>query len=116
MAEIKTYTHAEWLAEAERRFGSDPMAWRFKCPSCGHVATAKDWKEAGAPVGAVAFSCIGRYTGADGSNTFKHAGGPCNYTSGGLFVINKVSIITNDGKETPAFDFDGATEVSDAAH
>lgn len=50
-------------AEGQRRFGTDPLEWQFVCPSCGHVASVKDWKTAGAPEGAVAFSCVGRYTG-----------------------------------------------------
>lgn len=105
MAEHLVMQHAHWLAEGERRFGSDAMRWRFVCPSCGHVASVQDWRNAGAPSGAVAFSCVGRYTGADHSNTFKHAGGPCNYTSGGLFVINRLFVMTADGKETPVFEF-----------
>lgn len=67
---MQTMTHAEWLAEATRRFGDDPMAWKFVCPSCGHIASVQDWKDAGAPEGAVAFSCIGRYSddGEDAAN------------------------------------------------
>ena len=41
---MQTMTHAEWLAEATRRFGDDPMAWKFVCPSCGHIASVQDWK------------------------------------------------------------------------
>ena len=99
---MQTIAHAEWLAEAQRRFGNDPMAWRFVCPSCGHDASVKDWKDAGAPEGAVAFSCVGRYTG-DGksaaANAFKHGGGPCNYTGGGLFRLNPVAVDYGDGTE-----------------
>ena len=25
----------EWRAEAVRRFGSDVLKWRFRCPACG---------------------------------------------------------------------------------
>ncbi|MDP3871266.1 MAG: VVA0879 family protein [Methyloversatilis sp.] len=118
MDEIKTYTHAEWLAEAERRFGADRMKWRFVCPSCSHVACVQDWKDAGARTGEVAFSCVGRALGTPegDAHAFRYAGGPCNYTSGGLFCINGVQVITDDGKTIPVFDFDGAAEVSDAAH
>lgn len=105
MAEHMVMQHADWLAEGEQRFGADTMQWRFKCPSCGHTARAQDWRDAGAPAGAVAFSCVGRYTGADDSNTFKHAGGPCNYTSGGLIVINRLSVMTDNGKVIPVFEF-----------
>ena len=99
---MQTMTHDEWLAEAQRRFGDDPMAWQFVCPSCGHVASVKDWKDAGAPEGAVAFSCLGRYTGDRKSaedKAFKQGGGPCNYTGGGLFRLNPVAVDLGDGGE-----------------
>ncbi len=99
---MEKMTHAEWKAEGQRRFGIDPRAWRFVCPSCGHVASVQDWKDAGAPDGAVAFSCLGRYTGdnkAAADKAFKHAGGPCNYTGGGLFRLNPVEVDFEDGTE-----------------
>lgn len=92
----------EWNAEGERRFGPDKMKWRFVCPSCGHVASVEDWKNAGAPEGAVAFSCIGRYTGAGGENFGKLNGGPCNYAGGGLFKLNPVQV---DGGEEPGSEY-----------
>jgi hypothetical protein len=100
-----TMTHTEWLAEAKRRFGDDPMAWKFVCPSCGHVASVKDWKDAGAPEGAVAFSCVGRYIGDDVDDkiardkAFRNSGGPCNYAGGGLFRLNPVAVDFEEGKE-----------------
>ena len=103
MAEKTIYTHEEWLAEAKKRFGEDAHNWKFVCPSCGHVASVKDWKEAGAPEGAVAFSCIGRYTESKkvlGDKT----GGPCNYTGGGLFRLNPVTV-ESDGEKHEVFDF-----------
>ncbi len=118
---MEKMTHAEWKAEGQRRFGIDPRAWRFVCPSCGHVASVQDWKDAGAPDGAVAFSCLGRYTGdnkAAADKAFKHAGGPCNYTGGGLFRLNPVEVDFEDGTEPmQAFAFAEVTpnaEVSGA--
>ena len=108
---MRTLTHAEWLAEACLKFGADAKAWKFVCPSCGHVASVQDWKDAGAPEGGVAFSCVGRYTGAGGEKAFKHAGGPCNYTSGGLFNISPVTVIYEGGQQS-VFEF---AEVSHAA-
>ena len=96
----ETLTHDEWLTEAKRRFGDDPMDWRFVCPSCGHIASVKDWKDAGAAEGEVAFSCVGRHLGADSSKTFKKEGGPCNYAGGGLFKLNPVSV-EHVGKRIP---------------
>jgi hypothetical protein len=96
--EIKRYaTLADWREEAVRRFGPDVSGWKFKCPVCGHVASVKDYKEAGAPEGATAFSCIGRYTGAVRDAFQKiQTPGPCNYTGGGLFKLNPVQIGEDD--------------------
>lgn len=118
MAEQVRITHEAWKAQARERFGDDPMKWRFVCPSCGYVAAVEDWKKAGAPEGAVAFSCVGRYTGdqkAAADAAFRHAGGPCNYTSGGLFCINSLIVIV-DGKESPAFEVAALAKAGDHQH
>jgi hypothetical protein len=105
-------THSAWIEEAKQRFGSDPKAWRFVCPSCAHVASVQDWMDAGAEQGAVAFSCIGRYLGkgtvaVDTTQAdFKRGGGPCNYTGGGLIGLNPVSVDFEDGSQPrPTFEF-----------
>lgn len=102
---ITVMTHEEWKAEGERRFGPDPMKWKFICPSCGHVASVQDWKDAHAPQNAVAFSCVGRWAGASDANTFKRDGGPCQYAGGGLIGLNPVEVRHPDGSVTRAFDF-----------
>jgi len=81
----------DWRKEAVRLFGSDPMKWRFICPSCGHIATVQEWKDAGAPEGAVAFSCVGRWL-VKKEEAFQKGKGPCNYSGGGLFRLNPVSV------------------------
>lgn len=102
-ADVVTYPNLEaWQAEAARLFGPDPMLWRFVCPSCGHEASVADWKNAGAPSSAAAFSCVGRWTGAGDATEFKRAGGPCNYAGGGLIRLNPVQI---EGHEIGAFAF-----------
>jgi hypothetical protein len=102
--EVKKYTHEQWIEEAKRRFGDDPMDWRFVCPVCGHVASVRDWKDAGAAEGEVAFSCVGRHI--EGSKAaFEQSGeGPCTYAGGGLFRLNPVEV-TRDGKTNDVFDF-----------
>lgn len=110
--------YSEWLAEAERRYGADPMGWRFVCPACKHVASTKDYKDAGAPSSAVAFSCVGRWAGikrdALGLNPGKikagelpaaEGAGPCNYAGGGLFRLNPVAVEFDDGTTQKAFAF-----------
>ena len=98
-------TYEEWKAEGTKRFGGDMLQWRFVCPSCGHVAKVDDWKQAGAPEGAVAFSCVGRWRGGDDKKSFRNNGGPCFYTGGGLFKINPVRVVHIDGKEHNLFAF-----------
>lgn len=61
MRQTRRMTLAAWHQQAELAHGQDRIKWRFKCPSCGHAAAVEDWKVAGAPEGAVAFSCVGRY-------------------------------------------------------
>ncbi|WP_329214940.1 hypothetical protein OG352_05580 [Streptomyces sp. NBC_01485] len=39
-------TQAELVNEARERFGDDPMAWGFQCPSCKDIATGQDFHEA----------------------------------------------------------------------
>lgn len=46
----------DWQAEAVRRFGPDQMKWKFVCPSCGHVASIQDWKDAGSGDGVMALT------------------------------------------------------------
>lgn len=101
-------THAEWKSEATKRFGHDPLDWKFVCPSCGHVAAVRDWKDSGATEGEVAFSCIGRHsTDPDSARraAFQGSGGPCDYAGGGLFRLNPVTVTMDGGKELSVFAF-----------
>jgi hypothetical protein len=101
----RVVTEAAWRAEGAALFGADTSAWRFVCPSCGFVASVKDWRDAGARDGEIAFSCIGRHKGADGTRTFKREGGPCDYAGGGLFLLNPVRV-THDGGHVDLFEFE----------
>lgn len=96
-------TREKWHKRGVELFGQDEMKWRFVCPSCGHVASIQDYKDAGAPQGAVAFSCIGRYL-PNARNAFGTGPGPCNYTGGGLIRLNPLCV---DGVRI----FDFAEEV-----
>jgi hypothetical protein len=99
-------THAAWRAEAVRRFGEDELEWAFVCPVCKHVAKVRDWKKAGAPVTAVAFSCVGRWM-PDAKDAFSvpEGSGPCNYTGGGLFRLNPIGVEHEDGSVRHVFAF-----------
>lgn len=98
-------THEEWTKEAIERFGDDPLDWRFVCPSCEHVASVRDWKEAGAAEGEVAFSCVGRHAKNPSTMLDKSKAGPCNYAGGGLFKLNPVRVVFEDGQCREAFEF-----------
>lgn len=111
---VKRYAVAEWLAEGRRRFGDDQSAWRFVCPSCGHVASVADYKVAGAPEGAVAFSCVGRFL-PKREDAFQPGKGPCNYAGGGLFRVNPVTVVRDDGAESYVFDFADCAETAQRA-
>lgn len=102
--DIVKMTREEWEAEGARRFGTDRMNWRFVCPLCGYVASVKDWKDAGADEGEVAFSCVGRHRQGSRSAFFEGGKGPCDYAGGGLFRLNPVHV-TDDGNVHQVFAF-----------
>lgn len=104
--------YADWLAEGRERFGGEsPLKWRFKCPACGHVQAVEDfrpYKAQGATAETARFNCIGRYSGANPNAGLSGKGnqpGPCNYTSGGLFDLRPVTVITESGAEVRSFEF-----------
>jgi hypothetical protein len=105
LSERTAYTLEEWRAEAERRFGKDPMGWKFVCPSCGHVQSVADYKAAGAPSSACAFSCVGRWMPKEKTGDGFGKPGPCNYAGGGLIHLNPVRVAYPDGTEAQAFQF-----------
>lgn len=103
-AAVLPMTQQEWWAEATRRFGSDRREWAFVCPACGHVARVAEWQKLGAPIGTVAFSCIGRFL-PHAREAFAAGPGPCTYAGGGLIGLNPVSVIAPDGTVHRVFAF-----------
>ena len=95
--------YEEWLKEAKQLYGEDPLEWSFKCPVCGYEASVRDWKEAGATSGEAGFSCIGRHMTE--SRSLGEEGQPCDYAGGGLFRLNPVTVVTEDGTEVEVFEF-----------
>lgn len=100
----------EYFAEAEKRFGTNNNDWKFKCPSCGYIASVKEYRESGAPNGAIGFSCVGRWKDGDAKKTFTGKGGPCNYAGGGLIGLNPVTVIRPDGEEENYFELAPTTD------
>lgn len=94
---------AEWKEEAKKRYGDNSLDWKFRCPSCNNAFSVQDWKDAGAEQGEVAFSCVGRNKSHPKEMGDK-TGDYCNYAGGGLFRINPVHIIMEEGTREN-FDF-----------
>ena len=92
----------EWRNEVEKRGHIKYI--EFRCPVCGNTQSIKDFLDIGVDKdkieGVFYFSCIGRFTGAKSMSEK-----PCNYTSGGLFMLNKLLVIDDDNKKIPVFDF-----------
>ncbi len=113
-------THEEWLNKAKRLYGDNSGEWKFICPICKTPQTAQDFVKAGATKEqastSIANECIGRWL----PNKQKAIGEkkvikgqPCNYAGYGLFKLNPVEVIMDDGRKITAFDF--ADEETDAA-
>lgn len=91
----------------------------MKCPMCGVIQSGADLIKAGAGADFdevekyLAFSCVGRWTGA-GSPRKAPDGQPCNWTLGGLFSLHKLEVVTPDGEKHPRFEL--ATPDEARAH
>lgn len=104
----KVMAKQEWLEEGKHRFGADFTKWKFQCPMCGHIASIKEFKEAGAKDPNSAYQeCIGRYTGKGSPKEGDSSG--CNWAAYGLLGIpnGKGIIVIADDDETgiECFDF-----------
>ena len=103
--DVQEMTLAEWRAEGEKRFGPEVKEWKFKCPRCGNVQTARDFLELMTEEETMTcfyFSCIGRWKEGTG----------CNWTLGGLFSIHKLVVVAEDAKRLPVFEFADVEEES----
>lgn len=96
--------HEDWLAEAKKRFGDNPLDWRFQCPRCKETQSAREFHEEKirGVDRKVYFSCIGRWVEGRG----------CDWTLGGLLQIHAMEVITPKGEIIPVMEF---AEVVDVA-
>lgn len=103
---IKVYESIEeWRADGTKKYG-DVLNWKIKCPMCGHIATVKEYKEAGADSPDYAIqNCIGRLTGKGSPKKGDDSG--CNWTANGLLGIPKGGVLvkTPDGYYAHIFEF-----------
>ena len=104
MSNHRKVTLKEWHAEGVALFGDEQWDWKFVCPSCGHVASPRDWKGAGAGKGQVGFSCVGRAPLSPTNDAFSGKR-PCNYAGGGLITLNPVTVILENGIKQDMFEF-----------
>ena len=92
--EHREITYPEWVAEGEALFGADRDNWKFVCPACGNVASVADYKASEAPVGAIGFSCLGRFLPHCRRAFGEKGPGPCDYSGGGVIGLNPVRVQT----------------------
>lgn len=99
-----------WHVEGRRLYGPNAVKWKFRCPSCGFVQTAEDFRAYNAPIRDIdlrlGFSCIGRTilaacpTAEVVEFMEPNKGFGCNYAGGGLFRINPVEVVYGIVAET----------------
>jgi hypothetical protein len=110
-------TRPEWLKKGKDLFGEDFRDWKFVCPICGTIQSARDFFAAGVEAEKVSsylgFSCIGRFTKA---GPYKKEGPQqkgCDWTLGGLFHLHRVEVTDEEGKVHPVFEFAGVRMASE---
>jgi hypothetical protein len=91
----------------------------FVCPMCGCIQSATSLINAGAGENYyqvekyLAFSCVGRFTGAGSPPATKSADSKgCNWTLGGLFSLHRLVVVTPDGVKHPRFELASADEAA----
>lgn len=117
---VERISHEDWLAEAVRRFGPNPLNWRFVCPFCGRETSCQEFVDVGVAINdahRAATECIGRVVGARGgmkegreTNPDGTPAQPCDWAAFGLFGnLGKgpivVRVIDGAEQETQAFAF-----------
>ena len=118
MSNIKSMTLDEFHAACKAQAPSHDQIV-FRCPMCKTLQSARDLIAAGAGSTFdevephLAFSCIGRFTGAP-SPRREPDGKPCDWTLGGLFRLHRFEVVTEDGKAHPRFEL--ATREEADAH
>lgn len=91
------------IALADFQQKAEAAGYRFVCPMCGNVASAEDFKKAGAEPDRVAKECIGRTMSP--MPTPKKGKKPCDWAAFGLFgnLGRGLTVKFPDGKETNTF-------------
>lgn len=108
---IDPVTIEEWHKKARELFGDQARHWKFVCPICNTVQSGQDFVDAGVSQdtaeSSIAVECIGRFL-PEKQKAFEGKvikGKPCNYAGYGLFKLNPVPVLFEDGKIFNAFAF-----------
>lgn len=122
---MRRITIEEFHAELKNQTVNSREDLAFKCPMCHTIQSARDLIAAGAGKTFeeveryLAFSCVGRFTGAGPhKNAPRHCNGSpqkdrskkgpigdgCDWTLGGLFQIHALEVTDETGKSHPRFD------------
>ncbi len=122
---MRRITIEEFHAELKNQNVNSREDIAFRCPMCRTVQSARDLIAAGAGKTFddveryLAFSCVGRFTGAGPHKRApRHSNGKrsqkttkispdrsgCNWTLGGLFQIHELEVTDENGKFHPRFE------------
>lgn len=105
---MRVFTVDEFHAELKKQEVPSREDLAFVCPMCRTVQSARDLIAAGAGSTFdgverfLAFSCVGRWTGAKSPRP-EPDGDPCDWTLGGLFTLHEIEVRTPDGERHPRF-------------
>lgn len=116
---MRTITVAQFHTELKAQGVATHLDFAFRCPICKTIQSARDLIAAGVGVdfdrveSRLAFSCVGRFTGADEHKKGMPPGRGCNWTLGGLLQVHELVVLTEDGKY-PRFEL--ATPAEAQAH
>lgn len=107
---MRTITVDQFQSELKAQGVRSHEHFAFCCPMCRTVQSARDLINAGAGKTFddvqkyIAFSCVGRWTNAGPHKKGNAPGRGCDWTLGGLFQIQDLTVTTADGEKHPRFE------------
>lgn len=116
---MRSITREQFQHELKSQGVKSHLDFAFRCPICKTIQSARDLIAAGAGTdfdgveSVLAFSCVGRWTGAGPHQKDAVPGRGCDWTLGGLFQRQELTVITESGKH-PRFEL--ATPDEAQAH
>ena len=92
-------TEQQWVLEGCEKYGVWIQNWRFRCPCCGRISTASEFRAAGLDVEEAAQFCLGN---------FRKGKNGCNYATMRTFSSHNEGcrlIKFEDGRRLAVFDY-----------